>query len=154
MPLRFFQRPLTSMYSTTSATQSFPSFFPPLDRDEDICEPFSLSLSRRPKEGKPKEKRNGETVCGTTVWPLLQPRGQPRGDSLFTECKSGFIWWLCVHRPRRGFLRSRSLRMDPPFTSVAERRPLLCRPSEQPSRNRVYIHIYIFVIYVYIYIHV
>lgn len=57
MHLRFFQRPLTSMYSTTSATQSFPSFFPPLDRDEDICEPFSLSLSSaegRKAEGKEK----------------------------------------------------------------------------------------------------
>lgn len=100
---------------------------------------FFSSLSRRPKEGKPKETRGGETVRYTTVWPLLQPRGQPRGDSLFTECKSGFIWWLCVHRPRRGFLRSRSVRMDPPFTSVAER-PLVCRLC-RARESRMYVYI-------------
>lgn len=130
--MRFFQPPPTS---TSSATRSLPSLRVKL-RLVFVYPIFLLSLS---SEGKPKEKRGGETVRYTTVWPLLQPRGQPRGDSLFTECKSGFIWWLCVHRPRRGFLRSRSVRMDPPFTSVAER-PLVCRLC-RARESRMYVYI-------------
>lgn len=47
-----------------------PNLFPPsslLSTGTKIFANLSLSLSRRPKEGKPKEKRNGETVCSVAV---------------------------------------------------------------------------------------
>lgn len=149
MPLRFFQRPLTSMYSTTSATQSFPSFFPPLDRDEDICEPFSLSLSSaegRKAEGK--EKRWNGMQCGRCC-----SRGDSHAETRYSPSASPVLSGDCVCTPAETRLPSFQIATNGPTIHI---RGWAAPASVSPIRttvqeSRIYTYIYICNICIYIY---
>lgn len=149
MPLRFFQRPLTSMYSTTSATQSFPSFFPPLDRDEDICEPFSLSLSSaegRKAEGK--EKRWNGMQCGRCC-----SREDSHAETRYSPSASPVLSGDCVYtgRDAASFVPDRYEWTHHSHPWLSGARFCVAHPNNRPGIAYIYIYIYIYNICIYIY---